>query len=152
MGSRHTCDSCFSFPWACKECSECDGGYPLRPWLLNPVRNPLNSHEEEYNRVHTRTRVVIEQTFGLLKVRFRYLSMSEGALLYRTEKVAKITMACVILHNMCVRRNVPLPPDIDMHGPGEDDEDGDGGEVGPLPVRDARDGHAVRQALIHEYF
>ncbi|XP_069487835.1 protein YIPF7 isoform X2 [Ambystoma mexicanum] len=131
---------------------EGDGGYPLKLWLLTAGRNPRNSHEEEYNRVHTHNRVVIEQTFGLLKARFRCLSRSGGALLYRPEKMAKITMTCVMLHNMCVWRNVPLPPDIDMHAPGVDDEDEDRGVISPLPVGDAQDGRAVRQSLIDEYF
>ncbi|XP_069502377.1 putative nuclease HARBI1 [Ambystoma mexicanum] len=58
-----------------------DAGYPLKLWLLTPVMNPLNRHEEDYNRAHTLTCVVIEQTFGLLKAWFRCLSRSGGPLI-----------------------------------------------------------------------
>ncbi|XP_069482196.1 putative nuclease HARBI1 [Ambystoma mexicanum] len=131
-----------------------DASYPLKRWLLTPVRNPQNRHEEDYNRAHTRTRVVIEQTFGLLKARFRCLSRSGGALLYGHEKVAKITMACVMLHNMCIRRNVPMPPDIELQPPAEDDDgDEDGGEgAAGHAGGDAQEGLAVRQHLIDHCF
>ncbi|XP_069494417.1 uncharacterized protein [Ambystoma mexicanum] len=134
--------------------STSDAGYPLKSWLLTPVRNPQNRHEEEYNCAHTRTRIVIEQTFGLLKSRFRCISRSGGALLYGHEKVAKITMACVMLHNMCIRWNVPLPPDVEIEEPDEDDdgdEDGGEGDAG-LARGDGQEGRAVRQHLINQIF
>ncbi|XP_069483827.1 putative nuclease HARBI1 [Ambystoma mexicanum] len=124
-----------------------DGGYPLKLWLLTPVRNPQNRHEEDYNCSHTRTLVVIEQTFGLLKARFCCLSRSGGAFLYSHEKVAKITMACVMLHNMCIRRNMPLPPDMELLPP-DDDE----GEEEDVAGHHAEEGRAVRQSLIAQYF
>ncbi|XP_069469221.1 putative nuclease HARBI1 [Ambystoma mexicanum] len=126
-----------------------DGGYPLKPWLLTPVRNLQNRYGEDYNCAHTRTCVVIEQTFGLLKARFRCLSKSGGALLYGHEKVAKIIMACPMLH-MCFRRNVSLPPDIEQQPPGEDEDDEDG--VAHHPGGDAQEGRAVRQSVIGQYF
>ncbi|XP_069494163.1 putative nuclease HARBI1 [Ambystoma mexicanum] len=131
-----------------------DAGYPLKRWLLTSVRNPQNRHEEDYNRAHTRTRVVIEQTFGLLKTRFRCISRSGGALLYGHEKVAKITMACVMLHNMCIRRNGPLPLDLEMQPPDEDDDgDEDGGDGDGGHARgDAQEGRDVRQHLINKIF
>lgn len=48
-----------------------DAGYPLRPYLLTPVRNPQTFQEEQYNRAHKATRNIIERTYGLLKARFR---------------------------------------------------------------------------------
>ncbi|XP_069502434.1 putative nuclease HARBI1 [Ambystoma mexicanum] len=128
----------------------CDAGHPLKPWLLNPVRHPLTRHEEDYNRAHTRTRAVIEQTFGLLKARFRCLSWSGRALIYRPEKVGKIVLACAMLHNMCILRNVPLPPDMTQTPPSEDDDDEE--DAAQRPCRDACEGPTVRQSLIAQYF
>ncbi|XP_069498857.1 putative nuclease HARBI1 [Ambystoma mexicanum] len=128
-----------------------DAGYPLKPWLLTAVRHPLNRHKEDYNRAQTRTRVVIEQTSGLLKAQICCLSRSGGALIYGPEKVGKIVLACVMLHNMCILRNVPLPPDMDQKPQGEDDDD-DEQDDAHRPCRDAREGRTVRQTLIAQYF
>ncbi|XP_069482248.1 putative nuclease HARBI1 [Ambystoma mexicanum] len=127
-----------------------DAGYPLKPWLLTPVRQPLTRHEEDYNRAHARTRVMIEQTFGLLKARFRCLSRSGGALIYGPEKVGKIVLVCAMLHNMCIRRNVPLPPDMDQIPPEDEEEDGE--DAAYRPEQNVPEGRAVRQSLIAQYF
>lgn len=42
-------------------------------------------------------------------MRWRILDKSGGYLCYRPEKVAKIALSCCILHNLCRRRNVPMP-------------------------------------------
>ncbi|XP_069494216.1 putative nuclease HARBI1 [Ambystoma mexicanum] len=128
-----------------------DAGYPLKLWLLTPVRNPQNGHEEDFNRAHTRTPVVIEQTFGLLKALFRCISRSGGALIYGPEKVGKIITACVMLHNMCIRRNIPLLPDVELPPPGEVEGE-EGVEVGHRPGRETCEGRAVRQMVIDQSF
>jgi hypothetical protein len=48
-----------------------DSGYPLRRYLLTPKLNPTTQQEEEFNKFHSRGRMVIERAFGLLKSRFR---------------------------------------------------------------------------------
>ncbi|XP_050706651.1 putative nuclease HARBI1 [Eriocheir sinensis] len=48
-----------------------DSGYPLESLLITPVANPMTAAEERYSRAHIRTRFVVEQTFGVLKSRFR---------------------------------------------------------------------------------
>lgn len=53
--------------------------------------------------------MVVEHTFGVLKSRFRCLHKSGGALQYTPSKCAKITLACMLLHNRCIRRNIALP-------------------------------------------
>ncbi|KAJ1114965.1 hypothetical protein NDU88_003194 [Pleurodeles waltl] len=85
-----------------------DSGYPNLPWLLTPVRNPRTRAEERYNEPHGRTRRVIEQTFGLLKARFRCLHMTDGTLMYSPKKVCHIIVACCMLHNLALRRQVPF--------------------------------------------
>ncbi|KAJ1175019.1 hypothetical protein NDU88_000310 [Pleurodeles waltl] len=85
-----------------------DSGYPNLSWLLTPVRNPRTRAEERYNEAHGRTRRVIGRTFGLLKARFRCLHMTGGSLYYSPKKVCQIILACCMLHNLALRRQVPF--------------------------------------------
>lgn len=86
-----------------------DSGYPLEPWLLTPISAPTTVGEESYNAAHTKTRSIIERSFGLLKSRFRCLDKSGGTLLYKPEKVCRIVVACFVLHNYCTRQNIAAP-------------------------------------------
>ncbi|XP_069165794.1 putative nuclease HARBI1 [Procambarus clarkii] len=90
-----------------------DSGYPLQHNLLTPFTNHENPPEELYNRSHARTRVVIEKTFGVLKSRFRCLHRSGGSLQYEPDKCAKISVACMLLHNYCIEQRIPLEEIID---------------------------------------
>ncbi|KAJ1208503.1 hypothetical protein NDU88_003888 [Pleurodeles waltl] len=85
-----------------------DSGYPNLSWLLTPVRNPRTRAEERYNEAHGWTRRVIERTFGLLKAKFRCLHMTVGSLFYSPRKVCQIIIACCMLHNLALRRQVPF--------------------------------------------
>ncbi|KAJ1106781.1 hypothetical protein NDU88_004179 [Pleurodeles waltl] len=85
-----------------------DSGYPNLSWLLTPVRNPRTMAEECYNEAHGRTRRIIERTFGLLKARFRCLHMTGGSLHYSPKKVCQIIVACCMLNNLALRRQVPF--------------------------------------------
>ncbi|KAK4322220.1 hypothetical protein Pmani_007018 [Petrolisthes manimaculis] len=131
-----------------------DSGYPLERYLLTPFANPRTRGEERYNRSHTRTRVIIEQTFGLLKSRFRCLHRSGGSLQYEPRKCIKMVMACMYLHNKCVRRRVPLP-EVLLEAVGEDEEDPDD----PPPLQEAADprprhprGFQTRNDIVDNFF
>lgn len=50
-----------------------DQAYPLKPFLLTPVRDPRTCGEEAYNRLFQRTRKIIEDTFGRWKCRWLML-------------------------------------------------------------------------------
>ncbi|KAJ1136558.1 hypothetical protein NDU88_002973 [Pleurodeles waltl] len=111
-----------------------DSGYPNLSWLLTPVRNPRTRAEERYNEAHGRTRRVIERTFGLLKARFRCLHMTGGSLMYSPKKVCHIIVACCMLHNLALRRQVPFLQEDGRDGgvvaavePVESDEEEDDG-------------------------
>lgn len=89
-----------------------DSGYPLEPYLLTPLLHPRTHQEISYNSRHTKTRVTVERCFGILKSRFRCLHKSGGSLQYVPEKCAKITAACLYLHNLCVKQRLPLPEEM----------------------------------------
>ncbi|KAJ1161939.1 hypothetical protein NDU88_002419 [Pleurodeles waltl] len=93
---------------SCPSKSEGDSGYPNPSWLLTPVRNARTREEEHYNEAHGRTRRIIKRTFGLLKARFWCLHLTGGSLHYSTKKVCQIIVACCMLHNLALRRQVPF--------------------------------------------
>ncbi|KAG8177441.1 hypothetical protein JTE90_008625 [Oedothorax gibbosus] len=96
-----------------------DSGYPLEPWLLNPILNPApGSPSERFNTAFIRTRNTIERCNGLLKSRVRCL-LKARQLAYDPTRAGKIINACVVLHNVCRRFNVPLvdEEEIEPWGP-----------------------------------
>ena len=50
-------------------------------------------NEENYQRSHTRTRNVIERSFGLLKQRFRFLDLSGGTMQFSPSSCCDIIVA-----------------------------------------------------------
>lgn len=50
-----------------------DSGYALQPFLMTPKSAPQTEAEITYNKAHSRTRIVVEKAFGVLKSRFRYI-------------------------------------------------------------------------------
>ncbi|KAJ1160697.1 hypothetical protein NDU88_001191 [Pleurodeles waltl] len=125
-----------------------DSGYPNLSWLLTPVRNPRTRAEERYNDAHGRTRRVIERTFGLLKARFRCLHMTGGSLFYSLKKVCDIIIACSMLHNLALRRQVPFLQE----------DDPDDGVVAAVEPVDSDEEEAEeeendnRESAIQQYF
>lgn len=65
------------------------------------------SPEGHYNLTHKRARSTIERTFGQLKGRWRCL-LAARQLHYKPTMAAKITIACCVLHNMCVQSGLNL--------------------------------------------
>ncbi|KAJ1168013.1 hypothetical protein NDU88_008395 [Pleurodeles waltl] len=128
-----------------------DSGYPNLSWLLTPVRNPRTRAEERYNEAHGRTRRVIERTFGLLKARFRCLHMTGGSLFYSPKKVCDIIIACSMLHNLALRRQVPFLQE-------DDPDDGVVAAVEPVEPVDSDEDEADedendnRESVIQQYF
>lgn len=52
-----------------------DSGYALKKYLMVPYLTPANRAEEKFNTALCRTRVTIEQAYGILKRRFPCLQI-----------------------------------------------------------------------------
>ncbi|XP_067648040.1 putative nuclease HARBI1 [Eurosta solidaginis] len=89
-----------------------DSAYPLRGYLLTPFRDYGNmcKTEKKYNLKFCQTRVKIENTFGVLKSRFRQLMRLD---FHNVETMAKFIIACCTLHNIYIARNDSCDIDID---------------------------------------
>ena len=85
-----------------------DSAYPLRRYLLTPVRAPASEAERAYNRAQMHARSVVERTFGVWKQRFRSLDHSGGALQFPPRICCQIIMATAVLHNMCMQGPLPV--------------------------------------------
>ncbi|XP_067890524.1 putative nuclease HARBI1 [Heterodontus francisci] len=85
-----------------------DKGYPLQTWLLTTLRNTTSDAKERYNACHRSTRATIKQAIDMLKLRFRCLDKSGGALQYAPERVACLISVCCALHNFALNRGEAL--------------------------------------------
>lgn len=83
-----------------------DSGYSLTPFLLVPYSNASTSIQENFNRRHRSTRVLIECSFGQVKQRFSCL---QSCLKIKLSRIPKTILACFILHNICNERNDEVP-------------------------------------------
>ena len=77
-----------------------DPAYPLMSWLIKPyLENSGTTPQERYfNYRLSRARMVVENSFGRLKGRWRCLMKRIDA---HISNVPGIVGACVVLHNMC---------------------------------------------------
>ncbi|XP_056015330.1 putative nuclease HARBI1 [Ostrea edulis] len=79
-----------------------DSGYPCKTYLMTPYNNTNDvRHKERFNSALCRTRVVIEQTYGILKRRFPCLAVG---LLTKPDRACQYVVACVVLHNIGILR------------------------------------------------
>lgn len=78
-----------------------DSAYPLLHYMLTPYRDNghLNNVQLNYNTKLSKTRIIIERAFGILKGRFRKLKY---VYMYNTEMIPLVVLACCILHNICI--------------------------------------------------
>ncbi|KAM3957345.1 putative nuclease HARBI1 [Aphomia sociella] len=86
-----------------------DSGYAQRPCLMIPILDAENNTPEAYyNDLHATARNSVERTFAVLKGRFRCLLVPR-VMHYHPDIVAKIIIACCVLHNICNRGRLPAP-------------------------------------------
>ncbi|XP_040073556.1 putative nuclease HARBI1 [Ixodes scapularis] len=120
----------------------------LTPWLMTPFRKFQKKEEENYNDGLTKTRQVIERTFGIMKSRFRCLDRSGGVLQYSPGVCCRLIVACAVLHNYCTRHHISLaePPVEESDDEEEEEEDR------PSTAQDTPSGKAVRNELVNTVF
>lgn len=81
-----------------------DNGYPLRQHIITPYKDygNLSPQQRTFNRKLSTTRVLIENSFGILKSRFRQLQILD---FHKVKKMAMFIKACCVLHNLCINFN-----------------------------------------------
>ncbi|XP_031342991.1 putative nuclease HARBI1 [Photinus pyralis] len=89
-----------------------DGAYFIRPWLLTPYKDygKLTPDQVNYNKKFCATRVLIENTFGILKSRFRQLTRLD---MKSVVTATKFIISCCILHNFCINVDYVIIDDIE---------------------------------------
>jgi hypothetical protein len=75
-----------------------DSAYPSTPFLLTPFDVARGAIQENYNYVHARTRVKVEQTFGCFKSKWRLFNTARCL----PRKTADLAFAATALHNVAV--------------------------------------------------
>uniref|UniRef100_A0A3B1JDY8 Putative nuclease HARBI1 n=1 Tax=Astyanax mexicanus TaxID=7994 RepID=A0A3B1JDY8_ASTMX len=95
-----------------------DSAYPLLPWLMTPFLAATTPAQARFNTAHCKTRCAIERLNGVLQRRFACLNY----LRVEPQGACNITLACIVLHNIATRRNVPL---CDVHDAPEPVEEPD---------------------------
>lgn len=106
---------------------------------MTPFPVPSTPAEVKFNNAHAKTRVTIEQTFGILKRRFSCL---HSGLRTSPEKACTIVLACAVLHNIGIDRNdiLDVVEECINHGDMRFD------------VTDQRDGKNVRKYICEAFF
>ncbi|XP_018313650.1 putative nuclease HARBI1 [Mycetomoellerius zeteki] len=81
-----------------------DSAYPLHSYLMTPFRDNghLSPRQSKYNTKLSSKRIVIEQTYGLLKGRFRRLQFLN---MFLMNEMQTVVITCCILHNICIVHN-----------------------------------------------
>ena len=89
-----------------------DAGYTLTEQLLTPyaIYDGMPTDEKRYNRQHSRTRIVVERAFGLLKGRWRVLKRTLN--MKTPQSAARTIVAAMVLHNLTIDcgDTVSFPP------------------------------------------
>ncbi|XP_021341417.1 putative nuclease HARBI1 [Mizuhopecten yessoensis] len=117
-----------------------DSAYPTRRFLMTPYNNPTTPQQQRFNNALCKTRVRIEQTYGILKRRFACL---HSGLRVDPNKAARIITACAVLHNIGIYQNDIINIDDD-HIINVGDH--------PISFNGVNDGNATRDHICTSFF
>lgn len=84
-----------------------DGGYKIQTYLMTPFRKPATEDQERYNQAQILIRNTVERKYGVWKNRFPCLVFG---LRCKMETALTVIIACAVLHNLCIEKNDPMPP------------------------------------------
>ena len=77
-----------------------DSAFPFQKWMMKPYTNAVLSEKQKYfNYRLSSARMVTEGAYGQLKGRWHILLRKCES---SSEEVRRCTLACVILHNICI--------------------------------------------------
>lgn len=78
-----------------------DSAYPDYDFLVTPYKDlgNLSAKQIKFNYMHSATRIVVENAFGLLKSRFRILRFFESP---NIKFITNCVVAACVLHNICI--------------------------------------------------
>jgi hypothetical protein len=89
-----------------------DSAFPLRAWLMKPYTDAVLSPQQKYfNYRLSRARMVTEGAYGQLKGRWRVLLRKNES---ESDMVTLATLACMILHNICIDQRDSLSKKLDL--------------------------------------
>ena len=82
-----------------------DSAYSIQKYIMVPFKDNghLTETQMHYNKVHSSARMIVERSLALLKGRFR--SILNHLPMTRTDLIPRYTVACCILHNICLLQN-----------------------------------------------
>lgn len=78
-----------------------DPTYPLMSWLMKcyPETGCLSPEESHFNYQQSRAKMVVENTFGILKGQWRCLLKRMDYM--DIDTIIHVVACCVVLHNIC---------------------------------------------------
>lgn len=89
-----------------------DSAFPFRTWLMKPFKNAVLTPQQRYfNYRLSRGRMVTEGAYGQLKGRWRVLLRKCES---RPEEVTLASLACIVLHNVCLDRGDTISKKLDL--------------------------------------
>ena len=89
-----------------------DSAFPFHTWLMKPYTNAvLTPKQRNFNYRLSRARMVTEGVYGQLKGRWRVLLRKCES---TPEEVKIVTLACIVLHNICLECGDTIPTKLDL--------------------------------------
>ena len=95
-----------------------DNAFALKRYCMNPFsRDSLSMRELVFNYRLSRARRVVENTFGIMAMRFRVLLKT---IELKPENVCQVIKCVAVLHNMLLTRSPPARADVDREDENHD--------------------------------